>query len=105
MRLVYLEAFESTWHKVAKAPDGRKGVDSFASKRPDLVITDIEMPELDDHSVISKIGELQADAKIVMVTGTGLHHLPVAHKLGADRIFEKPLRPRDPIVAVEELIS
>ena len=55
MRLVYLEAFESTWHKVAKAPDGRKGVDSFASKRPDLVITDIEMPELDDHSVIRKI--------------------------------------------------
>ena len=55
MRLVYLEAFESTWHKVAKAPDARKGVDSFASKRPDLVITDIEMPELDDHSVIRKI--------------------------------------------------
>jgi DNA-binding response OmpR family regulator len=105
VRLVYREAFEAAGFDVIEAPDGRKGVDLFTSDRPDLIITDIEMPELDGHSVISEIRQIQADAKIVAVTGAGLHHLPVAHELGADRIFEKPLRPRDLLAAVNELIS
>lgn len=104
VRLVYREAFEAAGYEVIEAPDGRKGVDAYKSERPDLVVTDIEMPELDGHSVISEIRQVTPDARIVAVTGAGLHHLPVAHDLGADRIFEKPLRPRDLVAAVRELL-
>lgn len=105
VRLVYREAFENAGYTVVEAGDGRQGVDAYHSDKPDLVITDIEMPELDGHSVISTIREFDADAKIIAVTGAGLHHLPVAHELGADQIFEKPLRPRDLIKAASDLMS
>lgn len=105
VRQLFKEALESAGFDVIEAADGRKGVDAFTEENPDLVITDIEMPELDGHSVISEIRDIDKNAMIVAVTGAGIHHLPVAHELGADRIFEKPLRPKDLIAAVNELIS
>jgi len=99
VRLLYREAFQAAGHEVIEAADGRKGVDAFSSERPDLIATDIEMPELDGHSVIEEIRQVDPAAKIVAVTGAGIHHFPVAHEMGADPIFEKPLRPRDLITA------
>ena len=76
----------------------------YTAENPDIVLTDIEMPVLDGYAVIREIRKINPDAKVIAVTGAGLHHLPVAHDLGADRIFEKPLRPGDLIAAVKELI-
>jgi CheY-like chemotaxis protein len=104
VRLLFREAFEAAGYQVLEASDGKQGIDAFTAENPDLVLTDIEMPELDGHAVILEIRKIDPDAKIIAVTGAGLHHLPVAHDLGADRIFEKPLRPGDLIAAVKELI-
>ena len=104
VRLLFREAFESAGYQVVEAADGRQGIDTYTAENPDIVLTDIEMPELDGHGVIREIRKINPDAKVIAVTGAGLHHLPVAHDLGADRIFEKPLRPGDLIAAVKELI-
>lgn len=105
IRLVYREAFAEAGYDVAEAANGRLGLDAFRESKPDLVITDIEMPELDGHSVIEEIRKIDADAKVIAVTGAGIHNLPVAHELGADRVFDKPIRPGDLIAAASELIS
>lgn len=105
VRHVYRVAFEAEGYDVIEAADGKAGVDAFKESQPDLVVTDIEMPQKDGHSVIREIREASPDARVVALTGAGAHHLPVAHDLGADRIFEKPIRPRDLVAAVEALIS
>ena len=104
VRLLFEEAFEAAGYQVLEAADGRQGIDTYTAENPDIVLTDIEMPVLDGHAVIREIRKINPDAKVIAVTGAGLHHLPVAHDLGADRIFETPLRPGDLIAAVKELI-
>ena len=105
IRLVYREAFETAGYEVVEASNGQIGIDTYTAEGADLVITDIEMPERDGHEVIDEIRKINKEAKVIAVTGAGLHHLPVAHDGGADRIFEKPLRPRDLLEAANELIS
>lgn len=105
IRNVYREVFEMAGYEVVEASNGQIGIDTYTSEGADLVVTDIEMPERDGHEVIDAVRKINKEAKIIAVTGAGLHHLPVAHDGGADRIFEKPLRPRDLLDAAKELIS
>ena len=105
IRALYQEAFETAGYEVVEASNGQIGIEVYTSGGVDLVITDIEMPIKDGHEVIDEIRKINKAAKIIAVTGAGLHHLPVAHDGGADRIFEKPLRPRDLLEAAKELIS
>jgi two-component system response regulator len=105
VRLLFKEAFETAGYQVVEAPDGQAGIDTYVSEGADLIITDIEMPHRDGHEVIDEIRKKDKNAKIIAVTGAGLHHLPVAHDMGVDRIFEKPLRPSELLDAARELIS
>jgi CheY-like chemotaxis protein len=105
IRILYREVFETAGYEVVEASNGQIGIDTYTSGGADLVITDIEMPVKDGHEVIDEIRKINKEAKVIAVTGAGLHHLPVAHDGGADRIFEKPLRPRDLLDAANELIS
>ncbi len=105
IRLLFKEALEAEGYQTIEASGGQQGIDSYSRENPDIVITDIDMPEIDGHEVIREIRKADADAKIIAVTGAGLYHLPVAHELGADRVFEKPLRPAELIATIKELVS
>jgi DNA-binding response OmpR family regulator len=102
VRSVYKEAFEAAGYEVVEAADGQEGIDSYVRESPDLVITDIGMPIRDGHEVIDEIRKGDRDVKVIAVTGAGIQHLPVAHEMGADRVFQKPLRPRELIDAAKE---
>ena len=105
VRLLYRETFEIAGFDVEEAVNGQQGIDRYTEGRADVVITDIQMPEKDGFDVIQEIRKIDADAKVIAVTGAGLHNLPVAHELGADQIFEKPIRPEDLVQAARDLIA
>jgi putative two-component system response regulator len=80
-------------HSAVEAADGLAAIQVCTAKPPDLVLLDIEMPELDGRQVLSM---LKSDAKtaripIVMVSGLGdLDTVVTCIKLGADDYFPKP---------------
>lgn len=50
------------------ATDGREGLDSFRTLRPDIVITDINMPDMDGVQMLDRIYALKPDARVIVIT-------------------------------------
>jgi CheY-like chemotaxis protein len=89
-----LEALlEAHGYQVALARNGRQGLAAFRKIAPDLVLTDIMMPEQDGFETILQMRMERAEAKIVAMSGSGgalqPDYLAMAVKLGADRGIEK----------------
>jgi DNA-binding response OmpR family regulator len=99
------EIFEQEGHEVSEAGNGKVGVENYKQKPADLIITDINMPEKDGFQTIQELKAIQPDVKIVALTGFGLHNLPVAYDLGADRVFEKPIMPKEFLQVIRELLA
>ena len=66
---VYAEFIKSIVTEVFTAANGREGVKMFKEKKPDIIITDIMMPEMDGLEMIRKIKELDPHVKVIMISG------------------------------------
>jgi DNA-binding NtrC family response regulator len=81
-------------YELVLAEDGRRGLDLFRSEDPDLVITDMIMPEMQGTEVIREILALDSDAKIIAMSGGGrvanIDFLNVAEQLGSFETINKP---------------
>jgi len=81
-------------HEVATAHDGTRALDHARLHRPDIVLLDISMPEMDGYEVAKRIrGELGlGDAFLVALTGYGEdRHRRLAREAGFDQHVTKPV--------------
>ncbi len=85
----YLEDYD---YQVLEAENGRVGLKVFEEKRPDLVLVDLRMPEVDGLEVLEGVRMASPETPIIVVSGTGLiSDVVEALRLGAwDYIF-KPI--------------
>ena len=58
-------------YAVLSAPNGKIGIDLYQKHLPDLVITDIVMPEQDGIEVICTLKKISPDVKIIAISGGG----------------------------------
>jgi len=82
-------------HDVLLAQDGSLAVDYFEHQQPDLMITDILMPNKEGLELISEVREKFPKTKIIAYSGGGSSdpesYLEFATGMGADRVFSKPM--------------
>lgn len=65
-------------YRVLKAANGTSGVAMFQEQTPDLVFLDLSMPDMNGLQVLDAIQEINADAKVVVITAYGTVELAVA---------------------------
>ena len=92
---------------VVTAADGREGLYMARVEHPDLIITDINMPDLDG---IKMIKQLRADPEfkdipIIVLTAFGVEDRDSAIKAGANRGADKPLHFDSLIDDINELLN
>ena len=97
LRAVIGDLLESGGYDVALAGAGEAGLKLFRAARPDLVITDLTMPETDGIDIVRALSGEVPRPRIIVISGGGeqldsLTKLRRAQALGADRILEKPFR-------------
>ena len=84
-------------YEVATAVDGRKGMIAFRKEPPDLVLTDIIMPEREGLETIRDILAERPGTKIIAISGGGrignTDFLDLAKKMGATDALSKPFDP------------
>lgn len=92
-------------HTTHVATDGAAGVRAFTATHPDLVITDVIMPEADGLEAIRRIRSLDPAARIIAMSGGALirqdYYLRVAKPLGAMEVLPKPFEIDDLVRLVE----
>jgi chemotaxis response regulator CheB len=74
------------------AANGRDALDKLAEVKPDLILLDIEMPEMDGLEFL-RHARLKTKAKVVVLTSVapmGSNKAMRAHALGADVVISKP---------------
>jgi len=68
-RMIVGKIIEQLGHEViGQAENGELGFEAYKELKPDVVLSDIEMPVLDGYGMIEKIIEYDPDAAIAMVT-------------------------------------
>ena len=93
-RLLLARSLESMGHRVAMAENGRVALATLRQDGYDLVLLDIEMPEMDGFQVLEQIrGDLQLRDVPVLVTSSveGLDNVVRCVELGAEDYLPKPV--------------
>lgn len=95
-RLLLTRGLEQQGHSVASAENGREGMEMLRAKPYDLVLLDIEMPELDGFQVLKQmLGDPDLrDIPVIMTSASDeLDSVVKCIELGAEDYLTKPLNP------------
>ena len=106
LQCVLKSALSSQGYEVRSALDGTAMSELCATKPPDLVITDIYMPNRDGLEVIMDLRQHCPKTRIIAISGqiTTKNMLPAASTLGAARTLAKPFQPEELLAAVEDVL-
>jgi len=76
---------------VLAAASGKKGLQLFREKKPDVVVTDVQLGDIDGLEILKEIKEKQSDVPVIVITAFGSIELAVrAMHLGAFTFIAKP---------------
>ncbi|HLZ74191.1 response regulator [Phenylobacterium sp.] len=96
-------------HEVAEAEDGAKAMELFRVNTPDLVITDIIMPNREGVETIGEMRAAAPDLPIIAMSGGGSRggelFLSLAARLGATQTLAKPIRQAELLAAVDACLA
>jgi CheY-like chemotaxis protein len=102
---IMTEWFKSFAARVHSAADGAQALETLASEKIDLVITDVRMPVMDGITLLKKIKASGAyTPSLIFVTGFADIHAREAYDLGAQALLEKPIERDDLIEAAQHYL-
>lgn len=91
------------------AADGQDAWEAIQEERPDILITDFQMPRLDGLGLIRRLREEPStrDLPVIMLTAKGFEVSPqeLAENLGVLAVLGKPFSPRELLRQVEEIAA
>ncbi|MDX6455267.1 MAG: hypothetical protein QOD48_1374, partial [Gaiellaceae bacterium] len=104
IRVLVATLLERTGANVRQAPNGREGLREFHAWRPDLVVLDVNMPELDGWAVLERIRDM-SDVPVLMLTARGEELERVRGlQAGADDYLVKPFGKQELVARVQALL-
>jgi DNA-binding response OmpR family regulator len=104
IRQLVVTLLERAGITVHDAPNGREGLREFHSWRPDPVVLDVSMPELDGWNVLDRIRDMSA-VPVLMLTARGDELERVRGlQAGADDYVVKPFGKQELVARVQALL-
>ena len=91
VRTLLALTLQDAGYRVCEAANGRQGLERFRAQPVDLVITDLEMPEMNGLDLILELTRTFLDVKAIAMSGRSSEELQKAKLVGARQTFPKPL--------------
>lgn len=109
VRVTVRQILEKDGHLVAEAETGLIGLQKIAANLPDLVVTDIIMPDKEGIETILEIRKKYPKLKVIAMSGGGrlgrMSVLDVAKKFGADAVIAKPFDRQKFVETVKQVLA
>ena len=91
---------------VGEAENGAKAVEKYAELKPDLVLMDITMPEMDGIQALKKIKEADPSATVIMCSAMGQQAMVIGSiQSGAKDFIVKPFQADRVLEAVRKVVG
>jgi DNA-binding NtrC family response regulator len=108
-RNVLVQMLEKAGFEVTQAENGNQAIKHCGEINPDLVLTDIIMPDKEGLETIQELLCICPDMKIIAMSGGGRFgpnsYLPLAAKLGAKKTLQKPFMREELLAAINEVLT
>lgn len=95
--------------EVRSTGESREALESYRRDRPDLVVTDLIMPDVDGLELIQQLRQVDPTVRILAISGGGRvqaeEYLSVARKFGALEVLSKPFTGQELRQAVERALG
>jgi len=108
-RTMLKEVLTRANYQVQEASDGKEGIKLFESHTPDLVLTDLVMPDQEGLGMILELKKLCSEAKIIAMSGGSIggsaNTLKMAKLFGATRVLRKPFSHQEILEAVSQVLQ
>lgn len=108
MRDMLLLTLSDAGYRVIQAEDGMHGLEVLAGEKPDVIVTDINMPRLDGFGFIEKVRhdvEHRAIPILVLTTESDAEKKDRARRAGATGWIVKPFDPTKLVAAVRRVAA
>ena len=107
MRMMIKDILTKNGYGIAgEAENGQIAVDKYNETKPDLVLMDITMPEMDGIQALKKIREADSNAVVVMCSAMGQQAMVIeAIQSGAKDFIVKPFQADRVLEAVKKAIG
>lgn len=103
MRASLKDIFAESGHTFIEAVNGKDALDKFEIEKPDLVLLDVIMPEIDGLEVLKKISK---NAKIIVISAVGQEKMiNEAMELGALDYIVKPFEAKKVIDVAKKVLK
>ncbi len=107
MRMVQKEILvDKGYDVVGEASDGLEAIEKYQSLKPDVIILDITMPNMNGLDAMHQIFQQDKEAKIIICSALGQQQLIVeAIKAGVKDFIVKPFKPERMLSALEKALK
>jgi two-component system, chemotaxis family, chemotaxis protein CheY len=106
MRMRCTKMLSDSGFEVAEAADGNQALAKYREFKPDGVLLDITMPELDGLATLKELIKMDPGARVAMVTAMGQQSMVMeALKSGARDFIVKPFEAERVLAAVRKIME
>ncbi len=107
MRMMIKDILGKNGYTVAgEAENGHKAVEKYTELKPDLVLMDITMPEMDGIQALKEIRKIDGSAKVIMCSAMGQQAMVIESiQAGAKDFIVKPFAPERVLEAVKKVVG
>lgn len=95
IRHLIRRTLERMGHAMMEAEDGREAIDELTRQRADLVLLDLNMPQMEGIETVQEIRRSFPTTKVIVISGVASVYLKGSELLGADAAIRKPFHPEE----------
>ncbi|MBI5359249.1 MAG: response regulator [Planctomycetes bacterium] len=106
MRMKVSKLLMELGHQVVEVDNGKNALEKYKLEKPDVVLMDITMPEMDGITAVKELKLINPDVKIAMLSAMGQQQMVIeAIKAGAKDFVLKPFQTEKLVSVLTRLLN
>jgi DNA-binding NtrC family response regulator len=106
IRMILSDRLRANDYRIIQAGNGIQGLEAVKNENPDLMLLDLQMPEMDGLGVLQHVSKDFPELLVIILTAHGsIEHAVEAMKLGAFDFLPKPCKPDHILLLVQRALE